>query len=248
MRRPALLLVLVAPVFAMATPPPVTSTDPVLAEVLARDAELAAAHGRGDMATYLKGLSSKYVYIDVGGGRTSADKLAARRGNDQLRRISSESLEEESVRVTDDVVLLRGLERGKFTYFGGLPREGESRWSALWAKESDGQWRLVSETSTPVTSDAGLSFLPERQADAVVRAREGRWKLDLPEKLVLKLVADGGQLNGTLEGQPLKLTFVPASARHYFALERPFELRFGDEADKVTLVTWGIPTTGQRSK
>jgi hypothetical protein len=119
---------------ALAAEPP----DPVLAEVLARDAEMSAAHGRGDMATYLQGLSKKYVYIDVGGRRVTADKLATRRSNDQLRQVASEVLEEESVRVADNVVLLRGLERGSFTYFGGLPRQNTTRWSALWVREDDG--------------------------------------------------------------------------------------------------------------
>jgi ketosteroid isomerase-like protein len=224
------------------------SADPVLAQVLARDAELAAAHGRGDMDTYRKGLSKKYVYIDVGGGRTTADKLGTRRSNDQLRLVSSEALEEESVRISDDVVLLRGLERGSYTYFGGLPRRGENRWTALWAREEDGQWRLVAETATPVVNDAGLPFLPARLADAEVRSREGVWKLALPQALALRLVAGSGQLEGSLEGQPLKLTFVPASSRHYFALERPFELRFEEDDDRVTLITWGIPTPGQRLK
>jgi ketosteroid isomerase-like protein len=214
---------------------------------MARDAELAAAHGRGDMATYLQGLSKKYVYIDVGGGRVTADKLATRRGNDQLRQIASEALEEESVRVAENVVLLRGLERGSFTYFGGLPRQGATRWSALWAREEDGQWRLVAETATPVTSDTGLPFIPTALPDKELRARQGVWNLSLPQELTLRLEADRGKLMGTLDGQSVQLTFVPASRRHYFALERPFELRFEADHDRLTLVTWGIPTVGQRA-
>jgi ketosteroid isomerase-like protein len=222
--------------------------DPVVAEVLARDAALSAAHGRGDMTTYLQGLSRKYVYIDVAGGRVSADKLATRRGNDQLRLVSSEVSEEESVRLADNVVLLRGLERGSFTYFGGLPRQNTTRWSALWVREDDGQWRLVAETATPVTTDAGLPFMPAELPANEVRSRQGLWNLSLPQELVLRLAADGGRLIGTLEGQSLKVTFVPASPRHYFALERPFELRFGEDRNEVTLVTWGISTRGQRAK
>ncbi len=222
--------------------------DPVLAEVRARDAELSAAHGRGDMATYMRGLSEKYVYIDVGGRRVTADKLASRRSNDQLRQVASEVLEEESVRVSDSVVLLRGLERGSFTYFGGLPRQTTTRWSALWALEGDGKWRLVAETATPVTSDTGLPFTPAKQSDAALRSRQGQWRLMLPQELVLRLVADNGRLIGTLDGQSIQLTFLPASPSHYFALERPFELRFEDDRNRLTLTTWGIPTVGQRVK
>jgi ketosteroid isomerase-like protein len=222
--------------------------DPAIAEVRARDAELAAAHGRGDMATYEKGLSEKYVYIDVGGRRVTADKLTTRRSNDQLRQVESEVLEEESVRVSDSVVLLRGLERGSFTYFGGLPRQFLTRWSALWARDADGEWRLVAETATPVTSDTGLPFTPAKQSAKALRSRQGAWNLMLPQALVLRLVADQGRLIGTLDGQTVQLTFVPASPTHYFALERPFELRFEDDQNKFTLVTWSISTAGQRLK
>lgn len=225
------------------------AADPVIAEVKARDAELSAAHGRGDMATYLQGLSRHYVYIDVGGRRVTAEKLAVRRGNDQLRQVASETLEEESLRVSDSVVLLSGLERASFTYFGGLPRQGSTRWTALWAREEDGQWRLVAETATPVTGDAGLPFTPVRLPEPAVQARQGLWQLSLPQVMQLKLTAEGGRLIGTLEGQSLRLTFVPASTTHYYALERPFELRF-DTADRqhLTLLTWGIETSARRVK
>lgn len=222
--------------------------DPVLAEVRARDAELSAAHGRGDMATYIQGLSEKYVYIDVGGRRVTADKLTTRRSNDQLRQVASEVVEEESVRISDGVVLLRGLERGSFTYFGGLPRQTVTRWSALWAREADGKWRLVAETATPVTSDTGLPFTPAKQSATALRSHQGVWSLILPQELVLRLVADHERLIGTLDGQSIQLTFVPASPTHYFALERPFELRFEDDRDRLTLTTWGIPTVAQRVK
>lgn len=222
--------------------------DPVIAEVKARDAELSTAHGRGDMATYLQGLSKRYVYTDVGGRRVTAAQLAIRRGNDQLRQVASETLEEESLRVSDSVVLLSGLERGSFTYFGGLPRQGSTRWTALWAREEDGQWRLVAETATPVTGDGGLPFIAARQPEAAVRSRQGAWQLDLPQPMRLHLIAEGGRLIGTLEGQSIKLTFVPASPTHYFALERPFELRFASDRQKLTLVTWGIETAARRVK
>lgn len=238
----AMLLLGQAPATGLAA----DAVDPVIAEVKARDAELSAAHGRGDMAVYLQGLSRHYVYVDIGGRRVTAEKLAARRGNDQLRQVASETLEEESLRVSDRVVLLSGLERGSFTYFGGLPRRGSTRWTALWAREDDGQWRLVAETATPVTSDAGLPFTPVSLPESAVRSRQGVWALDLPEPLRLRLAAEGGRLIGSLEGQALRLTFVPASASHYFALERPFELRFENDRRRLSLVTWGIETPARR--
>ncbi|KQV52739.1 hypothetical protein ASC95_07920 [Pelomonas sp. Root1217] len=222
------------------------TVDQVIAEVKARDAELSAAHGRGDMATYLQGLSKHYVYIDVGGRRVTAEKLSTRRSNDQLRQVASETLEEESLRVSESVVLLSGLERASFTYFGGLPRQGSTRWTALWAREDDGQWRLVAETATPVTGDGGLPFTAARQPESAVRSRQGAWLLDLPQPMRLELNAERGRLIGTLPGQSIKLTFVPASPTHYYALERPFELRFSSDRQKLTLVTWGIETAARR--
>ena len=83
------------------------SPDPIVAEVMKRDAELSAAHGRGDMAIYRQGLSQRYVYIDVGGRRVTADTLASRRANDQLRLVSSESSESEALRLADTVAWIR---------------------------------------------------------------------------------------------------------------------------------------------
>lgn len=221
--------------------------DPVIAAVKARDAELSAAHGRGDMARYLQGLSKRYVYVDVGGRRVTAEKLADRRSNDQLRQVASEALEEEALRVSDSVVLLSGLERASFTYFGGLPRRGSTRWTALWVREDDGQWRLLAETATPVTGDGGLPFTAAKLPEAAVRSRQGAWHLDLPQPLQLQLTAEHGGLIGSLPGQSIKLTFMPASPTHYYALERPFELRFDSrDRQKLTLVTWGIETAARR--
>jgi ketosteroid isomerase-like protein len=227
---------------ALAAEPP----DPVVAEVKARDAELSAAHGRGDMVTYLKGLSQRYVYIDIGGRRVTASTLARRRSNDNLRIVTSESSEEEALRLADNVVLLRGLERSTSTYFGGLPRQGSTRWSALWVREDDNQWRLVSETATPVTSDGGLPFTRAPQATASVRLRQGRWTLGLPVPMELVLTAKGGDLVATLVGQDARFVFAPASATHYFALDRPFEIRFSRGGKTLELVTWGIVTPGKR--
>lgn len=222
--------------------------DPIVAEVMKRDAELSAAHGRGDMTTYMQGLSSRYVYIDVGGRRVTAGTLATRRANDQLRMVSSESSEDEALRLADTVVLLRGLEKSKFTYFGGLPRQGSSRWTALWVREDDNQWRLLAETATPVVGDEGLPFIHVPQSAATLRALQGRWKLDLPTPVEMVLKAEGGALVATLAGQSVSFTFKPASATHYYASDRPFELRFDRGRNKLELITWGQSTAAVRVK
>ncbi|MET0655720.1 MAG: nuclear transport factor 2 family protein [Pseudoxanthomonas sp.] len=220
--------------------------DPVIEQVKARDAELMAAHGSGDMATYRAGVSARYAYIDVGGSRVNADKLVKRRENDNRRVVSSETSEEEAVRISDTVVLLRGLDSETSTYYGGLPRAGKSRWSALWVREDDGVWRLTAETATPVTDSEALPFVPAPQSGATLAALAGRWKLALQPSLELVLAAEDGKLIGTIPGQTARFVFAPASATHFFAEDRPFELRFANDGQSLQLVTWGIPTAAAR--
>jgi hypothetical protein len=197
--------------------------DAVVAQVRARDAELGAAHGRGDLKTYRAGLSKRYVCIDIGGQRVTAERLEARRAPDQRRVVFSESSEDEALRLSDSVVLLRGLERSVATYWGGLPRVGASRWSALRVREEDGVWRLTAETSTTVREADHLPFVHVPQPAATIATLAGRWTL------------------------ALRLTFRPASPTHFFAEERPFELRFGPGTDAASLVTWGTPTAATRN-
>lgn len=222
-----------------------TAQDPVLAEVAAHDEALAAAHGRGDMAAYRAGLSKNYVYIDIGGKRVTADMLEARRTNDQRRVVSSETTEQEALRLSDDVVLLRGLDRSLSTYYGGLPRTGLSRWTALWAREADGVWRLVADTATPVRDVDRVSFVPVPQPAEVLARRAGRWRLALPSPMELVLEMQGDHLVGRLAGQDVRWTFHPVSEAHFMATERPFELRYAGD-DAMELVTWGTPTRASR--
>lgn len=221
--------------------------DPVIAQVLQRDDELSAAHGRGDMATYRAGLSEHYAYIDIGGMRVTADMLEDRREHDLRRLVSSETSEQEAIRLTEDTVLLRGVEHSVSSYFGGLPRTGASRWTALWVREQDGVWRLTAETATPMQTSPTLSFLPAPQSEATLQALAGRWMLQLKPPMDLTLTVENGKLVGKLAGQEARFVFAPASATHYFAEERPFELRFAPDGKSLSLVTWGTPTAATRT-
>ena len=223
------------------------SDDPVLAAVFARDVELQAANGRGDREAYRAGLSKDYVYIDISGQRVTVDTLDARRAEDHRRVVSSESLEEEAIRLSDNVVLLRGLERSVATYYGGLPRVSSSRWSALWVREDDSVWRLVADTATLVRDENMLPFVHMPQPEATLVALAGRWHLATDPPMQLHLSAQDGELIGSLEGQPTRFHFRPASATHYIASNRPFELRFSDGGQGLELVTWGTPTAATRT-
>lgn len=220
--------------------------DPATAAVRARDTELAEAHGRGDMATHRAGLSDRYVYIDIGGERVTADRLDARRSEDRRRVQSSRSSEEEAVRLAENVVLLRGREDSVAIYYGSLPRIGQSRWSALWVREDDGVWRLVAETATPIRTDPALPFLRRPQPAAVHDAHAGLWTLASTPPRTLALSVEGDALIGRLDGESARWTFQPASGTHYFAAERPFELRFDEDGRHLTLVTWHTPTAATR--
>ena len=220
--------------------------DPVVAEVKARDAELAAAHGRGDIATYRAGLSERYVYIDIAGKRVTVDTLADRREDDQRRLVSSAESEEEAVRLAGRVVLLRGLSHSVAAYYGGLPRVSTTRWSSLWVQEGDGIWRLTADTATPVKIGKELPFVHVPQPDATLKLLIGRWKLLLEPSMDLLLTAENGNLIGTLSGQPARFTFWPASGTLFFADERPFELRFTPDGQSLSFVTWGTPIAETR--
>ncbi|RYG14014.1 MAG: nuclear transport factor 2 family protein [Burkholderiales bacterium] len=222
--------------------------DPIIAQVMARDDELASAHGRGDMATYRAGLSQRYVYIDIGGQRVTADTLEARRENDQRRVVSSETSEQEATRLTNDVVMLRGLECSHASYFGGLPRISSSRWTALWVREDDGVWRLTAETATPVKTGAESRYIRVGQSDATLQALAGRWTLQLQPAMQLSLRVENGNLVGTLPGQAEQFVFSPASATHYFADTRTFELRFAADGESLRLLTWGTATAAVRTR
>ena len=237
---------------ALAAPPAAADTtsaaeSPDIAAVRKQDDALQAAHGRGDMATYRAGLSAHYVYIDIAGKRVTADLLNQRREADQRRVVSSESVEEEAVQLSDTAVLLRGHERSLSVYYGGLPRVGETRWTALWVKEADGIWRLTAETATPVRKHAGLPFVAQPQPRAVLDALAGDWVLDTTPALSLNLRAVDDGLVARLHGQSLDWTFQPASARHFFALERPFELRISADGQHLEMITWGTATQATRA-
>ena len=62
------------------------------------------------------------------------------------------------------------------------------------------------------------------------------------------LKAEDGALAATLDGQSVRFTFLPASATHYYASDRPFELRFDRGRDKLELITWGLRTHATRIK
>lgn len=220
--------------------------DAEIAAVMARDAELAAAHGRGDFETYRAGLSKDYVYIDIGGKRVTIDTLLARRAADHRRVVSSESSEEESVRLSDSVVLLRGLERSVSSYYGGLPRVSSTRWTAVWVREDDGVWRLVADTATPVREDDTLPFVHSPQPDSTLEKHAGQWTLATDPPMTMQLGVQDGELLASLDGQQVQFHFVPASDVHYIARERPFELRFSREGQTLELVTWGTATAATR--
>lgn len=221
--------------------------DPVVASVWARDAELAAAHGRGDLSTWRAGLSARYAYIDVGGQRVSADRVEARRDDDHRRVLSSRTSEEEGLRLADDVVLLRGREDSHALYYGVLPRIAQSRWSAVWVREDDGVWRLVAETATPIRNEEALPFVRNPQPASVLAALAGRWTLATTPPRTLDLRVEGDALIGRLEGESVRWTFQPASATHYVATERPFELRVEAGGRRLSLVTWATPTAAVRA-
>jgi ketosteroid isomerase-like protein len=210
--------------------------DPLLAQVQAADEALAAAHGRGDMETYLKGLSDDYLYIDIGGKRVTKAEITRRRAADKRLVTSSEASEDEAIRVSDNAVLLRGREIS-----------GDSRWTALWVREADGQWRVLAETSTPVRDDSASPYARVKLPAGAIEAHAGKWALELAKPITLALAVEGQSLVGTLSSDTeARFTFVPHAPGQFHALERDFQLKFAPDGRTLTLVTWGTPTRGTR--
>lgn len=235
-----------AAIWVAAAPIAAQAEDPMLTQVRAADDALSAARGRGDMATYLKGLSVHYLYIDIGGKRVTKEILAERRAADKRIVISSEASEDEAIRISDHAVLLRGRDKSLASYYGGLPRRGDVRWTALWVREADGQWRVIAETATPVRDDSFSPYATISLPADQLASHAGDWALGLPKPITFTLKAEGEKLIGTLSSDPVRFTFLPHAPGQFHAVERDFQLNFAPDGKTLTLVTWGVPTKGVR--
>lgn len=237
-RAICLALVAAAPLHAQ-------TENPILAEAQAADVAYMAATSSGDLKAMADFIAEDYAYIDVNGDRIGKAKLFSRREGDKLSLSEIVDSENEAVVLSPVTVLLRGKSSGTAYYFGGLPRPGTTRWSAIWRKDADGKWRVVAEQTTVVSE-------PHKYPKAVALAASevadhaGTWRLATQKPMDMKLKAEGGTLKASVADQFTDMLFQPSAPGVYFNTLRPFELRFSPDGKTMTFVSWGTQTTGTR--
>jgi len=215
----------------------------------AESADLAAmrAQAAGDLETFAKYLSEDYAYIDLSGNRIGKAQILARREEDKRGIISETSSEDESVVLGPGVVMFRGRTDVTSSYYGGLPRPGSTRYSVIWRKEADGQWRMVAaQTTDRILREYPVKVRAEVPAD-VLHLYAGTYELETETSLTLILEAQEGRLLASIPGQFEDMEFHPESETRFFATARPFELVLAEDACSLVLVTFGAETKGLRA-
>lgn len=225
---------------------PAVDEEAIIAEAEAADLAAMRAQNAGDLAAFAHFLSDDYAYIDLSGNRVGKAQILARRAEDRRTVIESSDSEDEAILLSPTVVMFRGRTDGVSSYYGGLPRPSSVRYSVVWRKEADGAWRMIAAQTTDRISreypvKARIDLSPEQFA-----AFEGDWRLDTPEPLVISFSAVADRLLARIDGQFENIAFFADGPASFFALERPFELRFSEDASTLTLVTWGRETAGMR--
>jgi uncharacterized protein (TIGR02246 family) len=120
----------------------------LIAEAEAADLAAMRAQNSGDLETFANYFSEDYAYLDLSGNRIDKAAMLARRSEDKRTILSETSSEDESIVLAPNVVMFRGRTDVVASYYGGLPRPGSTRYSVIWRKEADGQWRMVAAQTT----------------------------------------------------------------------------------------------------
>ncbi len=218
----------------------------MIAEAEAADLAAIQAQSAGDLETFANYLSEDYAYIDLSGNRIGKAQILARREEDKRAVISETPSEDEAIVLAPNVVMFRGRTDAVTSYYGGLPRPGSTRYSVIWRKEADGQWRMVAAQTTdrikreyPVKVQVAV---PKEALDLYA----GTYELATTTPLKLVLEAEQGRLLAAIEGQFDDMEFLPESETRFFATARPFELVLAEDACSLVLVTFGAETKGLR--
>lgn len=220
--------------------------DLLIAEAEAADLAAMRAQAAGDLETFAKYLSEDYAYIDLSGNRIGKAQILARREEDKRAIISETSSEDESIILAPGVVMFRGRTDVVSSYYGGLPRPGSARYSVIWRKEADGQWRMVAaQTTDRIRREYPVKVRAVVPAD-VLDLYAGTYELETETPLTLVLEARDGRLLATIPGQFEDMEFHPESETRFFATARPFELVLSKDACSLVLVTFGAETKGLR--
>lgn len=231
---------------ACASSPAAIDEATLIAEAEAADLAAMRAQNSGDLETFANYLAEDYAYIDLSGNRIGKAAMLARRSEDKRTVISETSSEDESIVLGPDAVMFRGRTDVVAAYYGGLPRPGSTRYSVIWRKEADGQWRMVAaQTTDRIRREYPVKVRAEVPV-ATLEGHAGRYELATVKPLTLMLEASKGLLLASIEGQFEDMEFFPESEKRFFATARPFELVIAPEGGALTLVTFGAETAGVR--
>lgn len=226
---------------------PALASDPAT-EAQAAQLRLQAAIADGDLAALAELAAVDFAYIDMSANRIGRDVVLRRRERDQ-RVTASETLSEfETIVLSPSVVLIRSKSESVAHYYGKLPRSGWGRDSMIWRKDGDGVWRIVHAQVTP---GVNREYPVKERVDLPVSAMSrfnGVWSLEVEGGQTLVIRAGPGKLLVTSPGHFEDFEFFPEGPTRFFAIERPWELNFADDATALALVTWGSETKGVRRK
>ncbi len=134
-----------AAVAALAAGPP--APDPVGAQVLARDAEMAEAVVAGDLKRLEDLYASDYVYVGSDGKQsTRGQRLDAFRSG-RLRFVSTTHIGA-TVRVYGETAVVQGSARSR-VLAGGREIDGTFQYVGVWVRQ-EGTWRIVLTQATRI--------------------------------------------------------------------------------------------------
>ena len=218
----------------------------MIAEAEAADLAAMRAQHAGDLETFAKYLAEDYAYIDLSGNRIGKAQMLARRAEDKRSVVAETSSEDETIVLAPNVVMFRGRTDVVAAYYGGLPRPGSHRYSVIWRKEADGQWRMVAAQTTDRIRREYPVKVRVAIEDHVLQQYAGAYLLATATPLRLVLKVEQGRLLATIPDQFVDMEFSAESATKFFATARPFELVFANGGRSLTLVTFGAETAGQR--
>jgi ketosteroid isomerase-like protein len=224
----------------------VFDADAVVRECLAADARYSEAASRGDYQAMAEFVTPDFVYIDISGNRMTPELMLARRSADHRVVLNSEVLGEEVIALAGNIVVMRLHERTLSHYYGGLPRRSESRSTFIWVRGADNQWRMQLAQANIVQRPAFPVKVRRDLSAQQLRTFAGTYKLQHQPGLTFIIRASEDALYAEIPGEFTDMAFYAEGEREFFASARPFELRFNENADELTLITWGNETPGVR--
>lgn len=137
------------------------AVEPIDAKIVALESELRAAQLNADVVALDRLISDELLFVGPDGNlATKAQDLEAHRSG--AVRFRAHEPEELHVRRIGDDVAIAAL-RAKLTVeLAGRVVSGTYRYTRVWARESDGAWRVVGGHVSQVSQPPTATVLPQR--------------------------------------------------------------------------------------